>query len=190
MARLHSCTSLIEILSDQKATPSAKTQAARAVGILGIVYDASTAVPALTKLVESFEGQVLDATQIALLFYSHIAIAEIGTAEARNFLYQRSKRDYWKTHEGFGKASATKTPPRIVAQGLAIASIAYLGDRDAEDYILDLYRSQEFRESTEEYRGFDLREGDLRWKLTGAIWEVLQEKGFKTEVRALVEKKK
>ena len=166
----HECIpSLVEILTSRIAVPSARTQAARAVGVLGIAFEASPAVPALINLIESFEGQTLDAQQIPLVYYAHIAIGQIATKEAREFLYERAQNKYWKTRAGFTMSSPAKIPPHIFARGMAIQVIAHLGDEDAEDYLIQLIREPEFREANEPYLGLEMVEGDLRWKLTSAV---------------------
>ncbi|MEI6084268.1 MAG: hypothetical protein WCS70_08200 [Verrucomicrobiota bacterium] len=170
---------LVQLLDSSEEPAGVKCGAAYTLGIIGIINDVSTAVPSLIKLIQSYEGKDLGPTEISLVYYAHIALGEIGTREAREFLFARAKSDYWKTHAGYVSRTLgpEKLPGSIYSRGTAIQAIPFLVAVDSETFLKELLNEPDFRNQTD-FHGADAREGDLGRSVNLALKAIERERQF------------
>lgn len=175
-----------------KGPEDRKGQAIIALGVLGIAHNATSAVPVLIKFVESYEGKSVSRQENAWLFYAQISLAQIGTPQAREFLYRRISSEYWRTHRPHHREGLDEReyPPEFFNRRTAIQALGYMETNEAEHFLRNLLRSPEFRDGKPHFTGSTYDPVDMRVAVEIALEDLVQEKRFRQALVDFVTEKR
>jgi len=171
---------LIDVVSSSDAPASKRCSAIVALGVSGIMHEANAAVPVLTNLITAADGKPLSPDDLALAYLAHVALARIGTPEARAFLKSRAGEGYWLNRAGFwnGDLGHDRLRPDMFCRAITLKAIGYLGDEDAERFLKAELRDYDRHSGVKHYRG-EAEEDDVRSRATFALKILERERQFR-----------